>query len=599
MSSPRQLTSIASFFLALGLSLPASAQLQPGQQPGGTVTPPGDTGEEGPAEEAPKTPGLLPTTPVLPPPKAKKKEFQLVELDGYFRFRGDWFKKFDLGFVDDPSLGGGPFPNPLACQDADPDKPCEDTLKSANMRLRLEPTLHIDEKASVHLQVDVLDNLVLGSTPNGYFTDGTPRPGHIPTGAFGDMQAPPARGANNNWDSVRVKRAWAEIMTPFGLLEFGRMPWHWGLGIYANAGGFDPIHGSYDLDSDFGDSVDRVSFSTIIPGTSLRGGVAMDWSQTAPSSAQTDIWADRNFGQPYDLDDNDDVNQWVFTISRLDSPTAWQNLLDDGELALNYGAFLAYRTQGWEQRDVVQGEPPPTDLFVERDMKAYIPDVWLRVGAGNLELELEGVAILGSIENLADFGASEQMDLRQYGGVARVGYHLLDRDLLLQFEVGYASGDQWDNDPQGSTHVSNAVVIPPEADENINRFFFDFDYEIDLILFRELMGTVSNATYLRPRFEYAITDKITARGQSVVSFANVPVATPGNGSMYGVELDADLGYHSGGFFAGISYGVLFPLSALDHPADAADQGGPGFGYGLNVGDAETAQTIQTRLMLQF
>jgi hypothetical protein len=84
-----------------------------------------------------------------------------------------------------------------------------------------------------------------------------------------------------------------------------------------------------------------------------------------------------------------------------------------------------------------------------------------------------------------------------------------------------------------------------------------------------------------------------------VSFANRPVATPGNSSMYGIELDANLGYHNQGFFAGLYYGVLFPLAALDHPEDISGQGGPGYGFGTNVGDADTAQTIQTRLVLQF
>jgi len=50
----------------------------------------------------------------------------------------------------------------------------------------------------------------------------------------------------------------------------------------------------------------------------------------------------------------------------------------------------------------------------------------------------------------------------------------------------------------------------------------------------------------------------------------------------------------------MAYGVLFPLSAMDHPEDDPDGGGPGFGYGEdNLGDAETAQTIQFRLVLQF
>ena len=100
-----------------------------------------------------------------------------------------------------------------------------------------------------------------------------------------------------------------------------------------------------------------------------------------------------------------------------------------------------------------------------------------------------------------------------------------------------------------------------------------------------------------------MSSKIKAKGWTVLSFAHKPVATPGNQSGLGVELDADVAYYdeASGFSAGFAYGVLFPLGGLNHPFDdpAAD-GGPGFGYGAtNIGDAQTAQTIQLRMMLQF
>jgi hypothetical protein len=78
----------------------------------------------------------------------------------------------------------------------------------------------------------------------------------------------------------------------------------------------------------------------------------------------------------------------------------------------------------------------------------------------------------------------------------------------------------------------------------------------------------------------------------VVSFANKPVSTPGNGSMYGVEFDTDLGYSNEGFFAGVAAGVLFPLSAMDQLNVLPD--GSSF-----VVDAGNAWTLQTRLALQF
>ena len=62
----------------------------------------------------------------------------------------------------------------------------------------------------------------------------------------------------------------------------------------------------------------------------------------------------------------------------------------------------------------------------------------------------------------------------------------------------------------------------------------------------------------------------------------------------GVGQVGSVGYRNvdEGFFAGISYGVLFPLGALDHPAALF----PGIG---ESGSAEAAQTIQSRLVLTF
>ena len=52
-----------------------------------------------------------------------------------------------------------PFPRSLGCGAIATGHPCNDTLSSTNMRLRLEPTFNIDEGTSVHVQADVYDNL--------------------------------------------------------------------------------------------------------------------------------------------------------------------------------------------------------------------------------------------------------------------------------------------------------------------------------------------------------------------------------------------------------------------------------------------------------
>src|SRR5688572_11678806 len=233
-----QLTTAAFAAAILGSAAAARAQVNPQPQPlPGTEPLPDDKKPEGVAEPAPTQPGQLPTTPILPAPKAKKKRFQLFEIDGYFRWRGDWMKNFHLGFSGEDGLGT-PFPRSISCAaDAPTDANCSGTIKSSNIRLRLEPVINIDERSSVHFQIDVLDNLVLGSTPDGSYNDGTARPTNISINGFSGGQAPQEAGRNYLYDSIRVKQAWAEVMTPLGLLRFGRMPSHWGMGILANAGG--------------------------------------------------------------------------------------------------------------------------------------------------------------------------------------------------------------------------------------------------------------------------------------------------------------------------------------------------------------------------
>src|SRR4051794_4787151 len=65
---------------------PAQAQISPG---GGGLNPGMSPSQQsatedkktGVAEAAPKTPGLLPTTPALPAPKGRRKRWKLLELD--------------------------------------------------------------------------------------------------------------------------------------------------------------------------------------------------------------------------------------------------------------------------------------------------------------------------------------------------------------------------------------------------------------------------------------------------------------------------------------------------------------------------------------
>ncbi len=574
--------------------------------------------KEGVAEAAPKTPGLLPTTPALPAPKGRRKRWKLFEIDGYFRLRTDWFKNFNLGFTDDPALGGAPFPRALGCSTGELNRPCEESLSSANMRLRLEPTINLSEGTSVHIQADLLDNVVLGSTPlneiyNGsYINNDLDLTNDPPLGAFNDNQGVPVAGQNSDRDSISIKRAWAEVALPLGILKIGRQPNHWGMGINYNGAAYDPFSGNYDLDSDYGDNVDRASFTAPIPGTPLRAMIATDWSSTRFASNQTNAGYGRE-GHPWDLDDQDDSTAYVGVISRLDSPTEFKDKVDRGELALNYGVYFEYRSQTWDTNTngAQVGSAPDIDgaaddVYVFRGMKQYSPDIWFKLAYKRIQLEGEVIAQLGSIASLDDYVENlTSVDIRKYGGTGRFTWKGLEGKLRIGVESGAASGDQWDNKVPGRINVAyrNELGNGGLNDRKLSQFIFDREYRIDMILWRHLVGGVTNAGYVKPFLGYDISKSIGFKVANITSYALKTVATPGNSRMYGTEFNASIGYTGNGLNASIAYGVLFPFAALSHPASTSTTD---YGFSsdtttgvTNIGEGSTAHMIQMNLALMF
>jgi uncharacterized protein (TIGR04551 family) len=454
---------------------------------------------------------------------------------------------------------------------------------------------------------------VLGSTPiNELYTgiyDSSSLGTAPPLGPFGNNgqngQGPPVAGQNSDRDSILIKRAWGEIAVPLGIIKFGRQPNHWGMGIWNNGGGHDPISGTYDYDADYGDTVDRVSFSAIIPGTNLRAMIASDWNLTRLVSNQTTQGKGRE-GRPFDLDDNDDMNSWVVVLSRMDTPQEFKDKIERGDLALNYGVYFEYRTQNadLDLTDFTVGGPFDSAQFYRaRGLKTYAPSVWGKLGKGKILVEAELVGQLGSIKRLDEYDFVSAANIRKYAGAGRFTYKGLEGKLRLGLESGFASGDQHDNLVPGNIHVSAANLLGAPTDTQLSQFMFNREYKVDMILWRNLIGAVTNAGYVKPFLSYDVSQSFSFRVANITSFALKPVATPGNSSMYGTEFNAEVGYKTGGLFATIGYGVLFPFGALNHPGP--DPLGGSFGFSddalgnTNIGTAETSHAIQTRLILSF
>jgi uncharacterized protein (TIGR04551 family) len=179
------------------------------------------------------------------------------------------------------------------------------TQAGANLRFRLNPELHISDNLRIKTQIDILDNVVFGSTPEGYefnpASDGgyqvLPRSGYLPNGYLDGTQSPPRSGVNSLQDSVSVKRAWAEFTTPLGEARFGRMPNHWGLGMVFNGGD------GYDDDAQ--STVDRIMFASGIKLIDLVIAGMWDFPHEGPTTGVPIAGSEQ-----YDRAELDDVSQY-------------------------------------------------------------------------------------------------------------------------------------------------------------------------------------------------------------------------------------------------------------------------------------------------
>ena len=88
-------------------------------------------------------------------------------------------------------------------------------------------------------------------------------------------------------------------------------------------------------------------------------------------------------------------------------------------------------------------------------------------------------------------------------------------------------------------------------------------------MFREIIGTVTDAVYIRPHVQLDLVHRPSYRLQfttaGVASFACYATSTPGGKRPLGIEIDPSLVYtQKGGFLSALDYGVLFPLAGLDN-----------------------------------
>ena len=470
---------------------------------------------------------------------AAPRERVEVELHGALRVREQGLFNLDLDRGLD-SRGQPVFPVPLGGGQK---------LDAGDLRARTDLAVYAPGVGvAVKARIDWLDNVALGGDPE--LSNGSPATsyGQRPT-------------------QVVVKRAWGEALTPFGILAAGRMGSQFGLGITANSGDCE--------DCDKGDAADRIAFVSPLFGHLV--AVAWDVAARGPFTRG------RDGGHPIALEPSDSASGWTLAVLKTHSPAALARRAAAGRTSLEYGAYVATRGQ---DRDVpasyLPTATPPTtftpDDLVARGFSATTTGGWLRITTSNVRVEAELAYAHARIEQPSLIPGTE---ITVPVTSDQLGFALQSELLLgparIGFDTGYASGD--DAPGFGAFPQLGEAAPMPGAfdgaqanlplDRTVDNFRFNPDYRIDQILFREIIGTITDAIYLRPHAAATLftvgSGKLEAIAALIASWAVKPTSTPSGERALGIELDPELRYGSrDGFVAALAYGLLLPGAAFDN-----------------------------------
>jgi uncharacterized protein (TIGR04551 family) len=485
-----------------------------------------------------------------------------VELDGYMRLRGDVFDNLDLDRGLTPS-GRPLFPVPLG-------DPNGQFLTYADMRLRTDIAVYAPGTAvAVKARFDFLDNYPLGGSYAG-----------VPSTSTTQLSSPTA---------VRVKRAYGEALTPLGMLVAGRMGNQWGLGMLANGGDCADCNG--------GDAADRVAFLSPILGHIV--AVAYDLTAIGPTVPAA------NQATFIGVEPSANVNNLTFAFLQYKNDFARNRRRLAGKTTVEYGAYLSHR---WQANDVPASYLPTAQVIpitsaevMARGFTATVIDGWARVTNPYFRVETEWAFLTGQVDQpslIPGVLYHQPVTSTQFGGAVESDFGRAEWPAGAGLDGGYASGDPspgFGVNPQiGQPYPQPGELDGPKADPPrknfVDNFKFNSDYFIDRILFREIIGTVTGAAYIRPHARYRIVDSrafaLDASLAAIASWAVYAESTPGGQHPLGLELDPTLAYQNvDGFGAALEYAALFPFSGLDNPEAHLS--------------AKPAQLIRLRLMYRF
>jgi uncharacterized protein (TIGR04551 family) len=532
----------------------------------------------------------------------------VFEIHGYYRVRSELFHHFALGRKDPPGSAFWPQPSDNDYTDSggsphnvklcgkDPGEPRALQRRHPGRRqhaLPLNPELHISDNLRVMSQIDLLDNVVLGSTPEGYANlpgkDGgyvvAGRGGYAPIGAFSTTQWAPRPASTAQQTPSPSSASGANTSPPSASSASAACP-------ATGASACSPTAAT-DHDSDWQSTADRIMLVTGIKKYDIYFAGAWDFANEGAIAGSLR----EQQGQPYDSNQLDDVNQFVLVAVRRRNPELQRLELAKGQAVLNGGVYFVYRNQvlandgtnANEGGSIGQTSDNVRAGLIRRGAKAYIPDLWLQFLYKKFRFEAEAVMVYGSLENTGRTGgagtdyenkadpenragrsASSASRRRASSAPSRTSSRSSSasatrRATRRRLLVPTATSSSRSSPRTAPSRPSASTPTTASTSSSI----------------RNILSRVQGSYYFRPSVDYDFTrDKNGQRlggGAALIwSRASEFIQAPGHARDLGVELNFQIYYQSkdgtlnddpdrmGGFYTALQYGVLFPLAGFNY-----------------------------------
>lgn len=461
------------------------------------------------------------------------------------------------------------------------------------MRLRLEPTLKVNDNLSLHTQFDILDNTVFGSSNTVQLQIQDPTVGTItlPAGAGSLSLVGGQAGVNG---SINVRRAYMDIQTAFGKLRVGRQPSHWGLGIFQNDGN--------GADADFGDTADRVLFVTqkdFNDGGALTIGTLWDIAYESQNDPRINGLASaiRENGQ--------DTNQWA-TFLYYERPEFDAGL---------FGGFRRRNGSNGTTTTATDVSGTTRNAGVDGNTRLFFVDTYAKgrfkqftvgaeytylggtisTGAAINAIRFSGLASPGIIElpanqsigvSLAALEATGKFDFggefKLQGGFAQGdGSPLSSKITQYGFRPDYQIGYLMFHYPlgtsprlrDGTTGTQLAGGVPITGNYINNAYYASLTYLHTLNVEHAIPQANEFKIGARVVTAFAPKDPVSLDFNQILNNANMP-SIHSKGKWYGVEADllAQATFYDH-LHANAEFGFLFPGSAYDINVDLINPGG--------------------------